>query len=324
MKRWLMARGENPHTRRNYAREGRRLLDWLQNQGLSLQVALDAHMALYKRHLLQELRLGSSSIRFSLTVANGLFAYAADLGHVARNPMLDVRLPKKPQRQVGTFLTQEECQYVYSLLEAWLSAAAGHDFHRLRQRWVFCLAYYTGMRREEMAKAGMSDMFRRRGREGDAWWLSVDGKGGQQREVPVSSSLMWELGRYRMVYGLPAEPQRGEDFGLIFRLSGPDRRYSARERLSASSVYEIIKSLLVDVARECDDNDLAQRLAAAATHWLRHSHATGLMDNVGDLRIAQEQLGHMDLATTSIYSHVRADARRAAVETLRLHSPIGA
>lgn len=141
--------------------------------------------------------------------------------------------------------------------------------------------------------------------------------------MPASTALMRELAIYRAAYGLPPEPSRHEPFGLVFRLAGPTHAYKDNDRISSSSVYESIKALLDGLAEDCEDEELRKRLQGVSTHWLRHGHATALLDNTGDLRLVRENLGHADLKTTQQYLHSSDQARRDGVESLSLEGDGG-
>lgn len=320
VERWILARSASPHTRRAYLKEANRFLSWMQDRDLRLLSVHDYEMAAYGQFLSQDIGLQSRSIRFALSAIKSLFSYLKRNSLIATNPAEAVSLPSLPPRILNTYLSQEESAYVYRcILERQKTSPAPE---LVRQRWIFMLAYYTGMRREEIASGGMADFAKHRKKSGDEWWLSIKGKGNKERLVPASKALMRELAVYRTTYGLPPEPSRHESFGLVFRLAGPSHAYKDKDRISSSSVYEAIKALLESIAKDCKDDELRERLQGVSTHWMRHGHATALLDNTGDLRLVRENLGHADLKTTQQYLHSSDQARRDGVESLSLESII--
>lgn len=320
VERWILARSASPHTRRAYLKEANRFLSWTHERDLRLLAIQDYEMAEYGQFLSQDLGLQSRSIRFALSAVKSLFSYLKRNNLITINPAETVRLPSLPPRTLHTYLSQEESAYVYrSILD---KQKISPEPELVRQRWIFVLAYYTGMRREEIASGGMADFAKHRKKGGDEWWLSIKGKGNKERLVPASKALMRELSVYRTAYGLPPEPTQQESFGLVFRLAGPSHAYKDRDRISSSSVYEAIKALLEGIAKDCKDMELRERLQGVSTHWMRHGHATALLDNTGDLRLVRENLGHADLKTTQQYLHSSDQARRDGVESLSLESSI--
>lgn len=137
------------------------------------------------------------------------------------------------------------------------------------------LLYGSGLRATELVSLPLSAVPR------DAPFLTVTGKGGQQRMVPVSGRARQALGRW-----LELRPPTGK---FLFP--------SGARHLSRIRLYQLLK----DLARRAGLDP-----AKVSPHVLRHAFATHLLEGGADLRVLQTLLGHADIATTQIYTHVDA------------------
>ncbi len=160
----------------------------------------------------------------------------------------------------------------------------------------------------------------------EGWLLRVVGKGQKAREVPLPADAVAELARYLVSRGLDADP---EDFGnqgahLLGKASdaaerapglhaGPNSRQAIdpRQGIAATTFYNQIKRFFEDCAgvlRGQGDAKGAERFDKASTHWMRHSHASHAIASGMPIEIAQQNLGHASLSTTTIY--VTTERRR--------------
>ena len=172
---------------------------------------------------------------------------------------------------------------------------------------MFSLFYLTGLRTFEATAADMTTL--KRSTSGQLW-LMVHGKRNKRREVPISEALFEELGRYRLVFGLPAAIAADEDTPLLMAAN------SKRKRASNSTVLKAIIDIMVRaaaLARSREQSALAERLAEATTHWLRHSCFSHLTQATGDLVMVRSLAGHARMDTTSPYLHAEADQLHAQV-----------
>jgi len=101
-----------------------------------------------------------------------------------------------------------------------------------------------------------------------------------------------------------------EDTPILGKLRG-----EGREALSASGLYQKLKRFFEDAASEVADKDplAAEKLKRASTHWLRHTHGSHAVANGVPLAIVRDNLGHSNIATTSIYVHTDRDERYKAM-----------
>jgi integrase/recombinase XerD len=202
---------------------------------------------------------------------------ASDLGELLSLPRIERFLPE----------TLNELQ-VQTLLEA----IPGERPNALRDRAILELLYSSGLRVSELAGARLEHL------DLEHQILRVTGKGEKTRLIPVGSkavdALREYLGRER-----PAKVSRKTGSELFLSASGT--------RLTTVRIWQIVKGCARDAGIR----------ANVYPHLLRHSFATHLLSNGADLRIIQEMLGHADIATTQIYTHV--DQQRLKSVHRRFH-----
>ncbi len=185
----------------------------------------------------------------------------------------------------------------YHGVEALLAAPATERKIGLRDRAMLELMYASGLRVSEVSKLTLSEL------NLEAGFLRVVGKGNKERIVPVGKKAAEWLHRY-IDEARPALGRNGPARSEVF-LS------SRGTGLSPKTIWLLIKKY-------------ARRAGISKNvtpHTLRHSFATHLLDNGADLRVIQEMLGHADISTTQIYTHV--DQRRLKEAHYRFHPRSG-
>ena len=162
----------------------------------------------------------------------------------------------------------------------------------------------------------MGDFYWRTGVDGrERWWLEVRGKGEKTRVIPATDELVSELMRYRKANNLAPLPREGDSLALLLPLIG-----SARP-MGRSGVHELVKDIFRETAARLralgpDHEGAAAHVEQASAHWMRHTAGTH-QSNSMDLKAVRDNLGHSNIATTSIYLHTEADARHD--QTSRQH-----
>jgi integrase/recombinase XerC len=208
---------------------------------------------------------GPGSVRLLLSVCRGFFRFLARNGEVAVNPALAVRAPKL-RRKLPEVLDTDE---VAALLE-W--PADSPD--AVTDRALLELLYSSGLRVAEVVAVCWRDL------DPDEGLVRVVGKGSKTRIVPVGAKALAALDALRAEDG--ADPDRP-----IFR-----NRHG--RPLTTNAVRERLR-------RRARDQGVWKRVYP---HLLRHSCASHLLESSGDLRAVQELLGHADIGTTQIYTHL--------------------
>lgn len=346
---WLARYQDSPATLASYRKEAERLLLWCVCQhGKALSDLAHEDFLLYERFLadpqpaerwvMQVAQkaprasshwrpfakpLDRSSQRQALSILNSLFNWLVQAGYLAGNPLaLRRRKATLSARQTSRFLPQEHWAQVRATIEAMPVDTPRQALHAARHRWLFSLLYLGGLRVSEICGNGMGDFHARRGSDGQLrWWLSVRGKGGKTRAIPASDELMAELARYRQANALPRLPREGEDRPLLLPVIGSPATLQGARPLGRSSVHALVKEVARQTAsrlRACgpQHESAARHIEQASAHWLRHTAGTHQSDGL-DLKMVRDNLGHTNIATTSIYLHTEDDARHD--QTSRAH-----
>ncbi len=256
----------SPNTVEGYARDLASLLDWCAAQGIA--GAADLGPAEVRRWLAGEHRrgLGARSLQRRLSAARNWFEWLVDEDVVGRNPAADLRAPR-PERRLPKVLDPDA---MARLLEI-----DGDDALSRRDRAIMELLYSSGLRLAEVTAADITDLDAR-----DAT-IRVTGKGAKTRVVPVGTQALGALRRW-----LEVRRAAPGEHALFTGRGG--------ERLSRRAVQ-------VRVQRWGERQRIAQRIHP---HLFRHSFATHVLESSGDLRAVQELLGHADISTTQVYTHL--------------------
>ncbi|BAZ92708.1 tyrosine recombinase XerC [Thiohalobacter thiocyanaticus] len=256
------------HTLSNYRRDLRALVDYLREQdGLDWD-RLSAHEL--RAFAAREHRrgLGGRSIQRRLSAARGLFEFLIRQGRLTHNPARDIRAPRSPRRLPAVLDVDRMSQ---------LLQPAGEDPLERRDQAMLELIYSSGLRLAELVGLDCNDLDLR-----DAL-VSVTGKGNRSRVLPVGRQARTALARWLEVRTELAAP----DEPALF----VSRRGS---RLTPRSVQQRLD-------RRARARGLPGRVHP---HMLRHAFASHLLESSGDLRAVQELLGHADISTTQIYTHL--------------------
>ena len=217
-----------------------------------------------------------------LVAVKGFFGYLRGEGRIAADPAAAVAQPRR-SRVLPHALPEEA-------VGRFFAPAAGDRKEALRDRAVLELLYGCGLRASELAAMPLDAV------RFEEALVRVLGKGGKVRLVPLGSKAEAALKAYlesaREAFGpAPGEPR------LFLGRGG--------RGLSRQSVWKIVKARAAEAGLPPD----------VSPHWLRHSFATHLLSREAPVRAIQEMLGHADIGTTQIYTHVDADRLASVVKT---------
>lgn len=230
--------------------------------------------------------LAASSAARKLSALRQFFAFLLDEGERADNPALDVARPAT-QRPLPRVVTHDDVERLFAQAGEEASGAAA-PANAVRMLLLIELLYGSGLRASELVSLP------RRAVAGGREFLIVRGKGEKERLVPLSERAREVLDRW-----LP-----------LLTDASPWLFPSGKAHLSRVRLFQILREL---AARAGIDP------AAISPHVLRHAFATHLLEGGADLRALQLMLGHADIATTEIYTHV--DSRRL-VELVNKRHPL--
>jgi integrase/recombinase XerC len=264
----LNARGMSPRTIRSYSRDLDSFRTWCAARGLALCDAIGTPQIRDFIASEHHRGLGARSLQRMLSSLRAFFAWLVEAGHAGRNPALDVRAPKVRRRLPETLDVDQTSR----LLDAEAS-----DFLSARDLALMELIYSSGLRLAEVLSLDLGDI------DLQECVVRVTGKGSRARIVPVGTAARAAVQRYLKA----AEAVRPSGERALF-LARDGKRLSARSAQSRLAAWGRRQGL---------DTRLHP-------HLLRHAFATHLLESSGDLRAVQELLGHADLSTTQIYTHL--------------------
>jgi len=212
----------------------------------------------------------SKSKSHYITVLKSFFNYMLDLDKVAINPCENIKMPKLEKR-LPKFLTEEE---VDSLLDIELRTPIDY-----RNKAMLELLYATGMRISELLDLKLYNYY------DEEQFVKVMGKGSKERIIPISDITKKYLNLYINEYRNYILKTKDSEY-LFVNYNG--------NRMSRQGFFKILK-------HQCDISHINKEISP---HILRHSFATHLLNNGADLKVIQELLGHENISTTEIYSHI--------------------
>ena len=284
--------GELSSTQRAYRKEAERLLLWaiLERQKALSSLAVQ-DVADYKSFLADppatwcgprhhqrwspmwrplEGPLAPVALRHSLTILRSLFAFLVSQGYLTGNSFAAVASPSHPQRPLGSSrtLTFAQWDHIEALLKHHGDTEAGRRLRR-GMRWL----HATGLRLAEITTVKCEDLEQVEYKTADGtvatdWMLSVIGKGGRCRQVPVPGELVDEYGEELARFGFERQVNAPSNQG-IHVMARFDTGFERPASWSASGLYQAIKAFLAQAADGLEGVD-AQQLKKASTHWLRH------------------------------------------------------
>lgn len=255
------------HTLSAYLSDLAKVLDFTQQQHVDTWGELQvAHV----RQLVAQLHKGGlsgRSIARLLSAVRGLYAYLVREGLCQHDPAAGIRPPKGP-RKLPKVLDVDRAQQL-------LDSPVADDFSACRDHAILELLYSSGLRLSELVGLNRTDIDLAQG------LVLVLGKGNKQRLLPVGSKAIAAVQHWLNV----RDQVQSHDQALFIGVRG--------RRMSPQLVRERV--------RQAGARELGQHLHP---HMLRHSFASHILESSHDLRAVQELLGHTDISTTQIYTHL--------------------
>jgi integrase/recombinase XerC len=259
----------SPHTLSNYARDLEQLQRYCEKLGLQDWMELDAHRIREHLSLRHREGLSSRSLQRELSALRGFFNFLVKKRLLSQNPARGVRAPKAP-RKLPQLLDADQ---MVGLLEA-----ESEDFLEIRDLAMWELFYSSGLRLSELVALNGQDIDLK-----DGSVYVHHGKGQKSRVVPVGRCAREAIQRWLAIRGNFA----GREEPALF-LSRRGERIAARTVQARLERWQKKLGIIEQVH----------------PHMLRHSFASHLLESSGDLRAVQELLGHANLSTTQIYTHL--------------------
>lgn len=257
----------SPHTLDGYRRDLGKVLTFCEAEGLKDWAALDTRNLRRLVARLHQQGLASRSLARLLSATRGLYQYLLREGLCRHDPATGLSPPKRERRLPRTLDADRSAQL--------LDGAVEDDFIARRDQAMLELFYSSGLRLSELVGLDLD------GLDLAAGLVRVRGKGNKVRELPVGS-----MARQALEQWLALRKLANPDDGAVF-ISQQGRRLGPR-------------AVQLRV-RQAGVRELGQHLHP---HMLRHSFASHMLESSQDLRAVQELLGHADIATTQIYTHL--------------------
>ncbi|WP_072905379.1 tyrosine recombinase XerC [Anaerobranca californiensis] len=281
MKMWVdeflqgysVERNCSPHTITNYRVDLEQFLNFLEQGNGEHQIVNHLTIRRFLAYL-QNQNYSKKSINRKLSAIRSFFKYLVKRGYLQKNPITKLHSPKT-EKKLPKFLYQQQ---ITELIEA----PDIKDELGLRDRAIMELLYSSGVRVSELVNITLKDLQLARG------LILVNGKGNKQRYVYVGSKACEIINLYLEKSRVKLMKNKKHPYLFVNKFG---------DAITDRSIRRIIDKY-VDI--------LAIKLNVSP-HTFRHSFATHLLDNGADLRAVQEMLGHANIKTTQIYTHITKD-----------------
>jgi integrase/recombinase XerD len=234
---------------------------------------------------LNEKGLSNRSIARKISSLKSFFIFLLKTGRTDENPLENIDSPQY-LKKLPNYLSLDEVERMIS--------QGGEDPKSVRDSCIVELLYSSGIRVSELCSLRLSDIFL------EKRIIRVLGKGGKERLIPIGKVAVLSIKKYLLF--------RRE---ISRKMTLPDQLFISRlgKKLTRISVWTYIKERAIK----------AGIVKEITPHSLRHSFATHMLANGADLRSVQEMLGHSDITTTQIYTHVSTDLLK---ETHKKYHPL--
>jgi integrase/recombinase XerD len=281
-------RGQADHTQRTYAALLNKFVAWAGQQGLSDWKSVElAHLMSFLQHERQRAllnqpkdsprRLSSESVYLEIAALRSLYRFAEDEKLLPVNLAENLSLPRRWKRLPKSLNNQE--------IEKLLAPESPETPPSLCDHAVLELAYASGLRLAELRNVRLEQLHL------EAGFINVIGKGNKERVVPVGSQAVAAIQRYLQA-GRPKLVTARSPANVFLTKRGTP--------FAAVTLWLRIKQRVRRAGIERN----------VTPHMLRHSFATHLLENGADLRVIQELLGHANISTTEVYTHVAGSRLR--------------
>jgi integrase/recombinase XerD len=276
-------RGAAANTLQAYRRDLEHFLGFLERRGTPLAAVAPTEIGAYMRAQ-SEAGLAPTSRARRLSAIRQLFKFLHGEGLVAEDPTRGVAGPKQG-RALPKTLSVAEVDRLIEAARRRTAVTRGRDRVRaLRLYALIEILYATGLRVTELVTLPRSVL------AGDGRVLTVKGKGGRERIVPLTPAARAALDRY-----LNVGREGREDVATMIATKWLFASRGAEGHLTRQRLAQELKELAIEARIDGD---------RVSPHVLRHAFASHLLDRGADLRSVQQLLGHADISTTQIYTHV--------------------
>jgi len=276
-----LEKNASPNTIMSYKRDLLKYATFLDGRGIGNPGAITPHHASQFVQDLQQRKLSARSVMRCVSALKGFHRFLLADGISVTDPTETLDVPRRA-RTLPEVLTQDEVNTILSQKALNRPVAGADDTRNLwvRDRTILEVLYATGMRVSELIMLRQADV----SEEGGV--VRVFGKGSKERLVPIGPSALAWIERYKRECRVRLQRRTGSHDALFLnRAGGP---------LTRMGIWKIVQSYAAEAGMTKDVHP----------HTFRHSFATHLLEGGADLRAVQEMLGHADISTTQIYTHL--------------------
>jgi len=257
----------SPQTITSYRRDLEKLQRHCDQQAITEASAIDAFCLRQWVATLHQQGLSGRSIQRALSASRALFRYLIRERQLSQNPALDIQAPKSPKRLPKTLDVDQINHYL---------EPGDNDWASIRDRAMAELLYSSGLRLSELAALNVDTI------DFASANTKVQGKGNKERLVPIGGKALQALQQWLAV----RDEKAPCDNALFINQRG--------RRISQRGIQLRLKQL----------GQLSGLSSHVHPHMLRHSFASHMLESSKDLRAVQELLGHANIATTQVYTHL--------------------
>lgn len=270
--------GHSRNTIENYLRDLRRFVAFAGQKGAASPAGVSRKILREFVFALKDLGLSAATIRRTVSAIRTYYGFLLGEGRVENDPSDRLEMPRRGRKLPDTLSVAD--------VESLLGAPQADEPLAWRDRALLELAYGAGLRVSELVGLKVTDLLLAEG------LVRVFGKGSKERLVPIGRKVIGAVSVY--LHQVRPELDRGKSKERVLL-------NSRGEPLSRVGAWGVVK-------RRAREAGIRKRVT---THTLRHSFATHLLEGGADLRAVQEMLGHADLSTTQIYTHVDREYLRS-------------
>jgi tyrosine recombinase XerC len=224
---------------------------------------------------LKERNLKQKTVSRKISCLRSFFRFLCREGYLKENPIVSLSSPKS-EKYLPLFLTEDE---ITKLIEA----PSTEDERGLRDRAILETFYSTGIRISELVGLNISDI------DFIAAVIKVSGKGKKERLLPIGDKALSAIRAY-------IDKRKSKEDSLFLNKNG--------RRITDRGVRDVVKKYI----------RIASLRSGISPHTLRHSFATHLLNRGADLRSVQELLGHANISTTQIYTHLTTEKLKSVYD----------
>lgn len=283
----VIERGLSENTVKSYKQDIVELVSYLKQQGITDFKDVDSKTILdYMKYMHDNGKARNSVIRFVSSMKK-FFKFLIRYHYVINNPMIKVDTPKQANYLPDVLSTQE--------VDDLLATPDTTDKYGIRDRAILEVMYATGLRVSELVHLKMDNLHLEMG------FIQTIGKGDKERIIPIGSEAIKWINNYISNSRSLLLKRRHCDYLFLNAHGGG---------LSRQSIWQKIKKYVA----------IAGIKKRVTPHTLRHSFATHILENGADLRVVQELLGHSDISTTQIYTHISHEHLTKAFDKYHPHA----